>query len=101
MTNNSKSTTTTQQTFPSSSSSSTNNQNDNQPQFDPLLLHCYRCDQRTFKSFYLFACGHAMHLECIDESLERKHCLCEDGNIENKRGMYFLVNCFRDYLGYR
>uniref|UniRef100_A0A914MS46 Vacuolar protein sorting-associated protein 8 central domain-containing protein n=1 Tax=Meloidogyne incognita TaxID=6306 RepID=A0A914MS46_MELIC len=71
--------TTNQATFPTSS----NNQNNNiQSQMDPLLLRCYCCDQRIIKSFYLFSCGHVMHLECINE-LERK-CLCERGrNIDN------------------
>jgi len=49
---------------------------------DPSLLRCFCCDQRIIKSFYLFSCGHVMHLECINE-LERK-CLCErERNVDN------------------
>ncbi|CAK5078856.1 unnamed protein product [Meloidogyne enterolobii] len=49
---------------------------------DPLLLRCFCCDQRIIKSFYLFSCGHVMHLECIDEN--RKSCSCKlEKNIGN------------------
>nr|CAD2204076.1 unnamed protein product [Meloidogyne enterolobii] len=76
-----KTLTTDQTEFPSSS----NNQNNNiQSQMDPLLLRCFCCDQRIIKSFYLFSCGHVMHLECIDE-FERK-CLCgRERDIDNER----------------
>nr|CAD2206106.1 unnamed protein product [Meloidogyne enterolobii] len=74
-----KTLTTNQTIFPTSS----NNQNNNiQSQMDPSLLRCFCCDQRIIKSFYLFSCGHVMHLECINE-LERK-CLCErERNVDN------------------
>uniref|UniRef100_A0A914H7N1 Vacuolar protein sorting-associated protein 8 central domain-containing protein n=1 Tax=Globodera rostochiensis TaxID=31243 RepID=A0A914H7N1_GLORO len=37
----------------------------------PAAGHCLWCQRRIVKSFYLFPCGHTLHLECVEEQHQK------------------------------